>query len=88
MPSSSLVEVEVEFGVEVEVWVEFEVGVEQKYVPHIRPNVTFSLFLLLHHLYYYIIPVCHVLVSIWLSYYKSKKNIYQHVIKHSVISFF
>ena len=49
MPSSSLVEVEVEdeVGVKVEVWVrvevvgEVEVGVEQKYVPQIRSNFTF-----------------------------------------------
>ena len=49
MPSSSLVEVEVEdeVGVKVKVWVEVEdggeveVGVEQKYVPQIRPNFLF-----------------------------------------------
>ena len=40
MPSSSLVEVEVE--VEVEVGGEVKVGVEQKYVPQIRSNFTFS----------------------------------------------
>ena len=48
VPSSSLVEVEVEVWVEVwvdvEVWgeVEVEVGVEQKYVLQIRSNFTFS----------------------------------------------
>ena len=48
MPSSSLVEVEVELELEVgvEVWVEVggevEVGLEQKYVPQIRSNHTFS----------------------------------------------
>ena len=49
MPSSSLVEVEVEDEDEVgvEVWVlvevggEVDVGVEQKYVPQIRSNFTF-----------------------------------------------
>ena len=42
MPSSSLVEVEVEVWVEIEVGGEVEVGVEQKYVPQIRSNFTFS----------------------------------------------